>query len=97
MEEAKTSNSMSTGPARVMERAQREPNSKMRSLAHHIDIEALKRAFRHIRKNAAVGVYGVTKQAYGANLEENLADLHKRLKEMKYRRPESAEPVKEIR
>ena len=85
MEEAKTSKSMSTGPARVMERALRDPNGKMRSLAHHIDIEALKRAFHRIRKSASVGVDGVTKQAYGANLEENLADLHTRLKEMRYR------------
>ncbi len=32
-----------------------------------------------------MGVDGVTKQAYGENLEENLADLYGRLKGMKYR------------
>jgi hypothetical protein len=70
MEEAKTSKSMSTGLARVMERAQRDPNGKMRSLAHHMDIEALKRAFRHIRKNAVVGVDGVTEISPSADTPE---------------------------
>jgi RNA-directed DNA polymerase len=85
MKEAETSRSMSTGLMRVMERARKNPNGKMRSLAHHIDIEALERSFHRIREDAAVGVDGVTKRAYGENLEENLADLHKRLKGMKYR------------
>ena len=85
MKEAETSKSMSTGLMRVMERARKNPKGKMRSLAHHIDIEALKRSFHRIREGAAVGVDGVTKRAYGENLEENLADLHSRLKGMKYR------------
>jgi RNA-directed DNA polymerase len=75
MKEAETSRSMSTGLMRVMERARKNPNGKMRSLAHHIDIEALERSFHRIREDAAVGVDGVTKRAYGENLEENLADL----------------------
>ena len=61
------------------------PSGQMRSLAHHIDMEALRRSFQRIRENAAMGVDGVTKQAYGENLEENLAELHDRLKGMKYR------------
>lgn len=85
MKEAETSNSMSTGLERVMERARKNPSGKMRSLAHHVDIEALRRSFHRIRENAAVGVDGVTKQAYGENLEENLADLQSRLKGMTYR------------
>jgi retron-type reverse transcriptase len=35
--------------------------------------------------DAAVGVDGVTKAAYGQDLEENLRDLHGRLRAMKYR------------
>ena len=61
MEEAKTSGNMSTGLLKVMERARKEPDGKMRSLAHHIDIEALERAYHRIRKDAAVGVDRVTK------------------------------------
>jgi group II intron reverse transcriptase/maturase len=85
MEEAETSKNMSTGLMRVMERARQNPSGKMRSLAHHIDVEALERSFHRIRRSAAVGVDGVTKEAYGENLEDNLADLHSRLKGMKYR------------
>jgi group II intron reverse transcriptase/maturase len=55
------------------------------SLAHHLDVEALRRAYHRIRNNAAVGVDGVTKGEYGKALEENLQDLHQRLKSMRYR------------
>ena len=59
MSEAKTSESMSTGLSRVVERARRDPHGRMLSLSHHIDIEALERAFNRIRKSAAAGVDGV--------------------------------------
>ena len=48
-------------------------------------MDALRRAYHRLRKDAAVGVDGVTKEEYGENLEENLQDLHERLKTMKYR------------
>jgi len=38
-----------------------------------------------IRKDAAVGVDGITKEQYGQRLEENLRGLHERLKSMRYR------------
>lgn len=38
-----------------------------------------------IRKDAAVGVDGVTKEEYGRDLESNLADLHGRLRAERYR------------
>jgi group II intron reverse transcriptase/maturase len=68
-----------------MERARRDPHGKMLSLSHHIDEEALKRAFHRIRKDAAVGVDGVTVEEYGQDLERRLADLHGRMRAMKYR------------
>ncbi len=74
---------MSPGLVRVADAAQRN-RGRLLSLAHHIDVEALKRAYHRIRGNAAVGVDGVTKQEYGENLEENLRDLHGRLKTMRY-------------
>ena len=85
MEEAKTSGNMLTGLTRVMERARKDPHGRMLSLSHHIDVEALRRAYVRTRKDAAVGVDGVTKEQYGQNLEENLRDLHERLRTMKYR------------
>jgi RNA-directed DNA polymerase len=68
-----------------MERARRDPHERQFALAYLIDVDALERAYGRIRKNAAVGVDGVTKQQYGQNLEENLTDLHERLRAMKYR------------
>jgi len=69
----------------VMERAKRDPQMRFLSLAHLIDEEALKRAYGRIRKNAAVGVDGVTKEQYGEALESNVATLHGRMKTMRYR------------
>jgi len=50
-----------------------------------VDEAALGRAFTRIRKKAAVGVDGITKEQYGQRLEENLRGLHERLKSMRYR------------
>ncbi len=40
--------------------------------AHLIDVPALARADHRMRKDAAVGVDGVTKEQYGQDLEANL-------------------------
>jgi RNA-directed DNA polymerase len=85
MDGAKTSANVSTGLARVRERARRDPHGRMLSLSHHIDVEALRRAYHRIRRDAAVGVDGVTVEEYGRDLERKLGDLHGRMKAMKYR------------
>jgi RNA-directed DNA polymerase len=85
MRDALTSQNMSPQLRKVAERAKREPEARFHSLAHLIDREALARAFGRIRKDAAVGVDGVTKEQYGQNLERNLADLHERLRTQRYR------------
>jgi group II intron reverse transcriptase/maturase len=69
----------------VVERARREPEGRFHALAHRIDVPALERAYHRMRKDAAVGVDGITKEAYGQNLEANLRDLHARLKTKRYR------------
>jgi RNA-directed DNA polymerase len=69
----------------VVERAKRDPQMRFQTLAHLIDEEALKRAYGRIRKNAAVGVDGVTKEQYGEELESNVGTLHGRMKTMRYR------------
>jgi len=71
---------MSPGLLKVMERAKREPEARFTSLAHYLDEEALKRGYRRIRKSAAVGQDGVTYEEYGEDLDENIRNLHKRLK-----------------
>jgi group II intron reverse transcriptase/maturase len=85
MDGTKSSEAMSPGLLRVMERARRDPHRRQFALAHLIDVEALRRAFGRLRGDAAPGVDGVTKEQYGQDLEENLQDLHGRLKTMKYR------------
>jgi len=85
MKEARTSGNMSPGLRRVAERALRNPHERQFALAYLIDVEALRRAYHRLRKGAAVGVDGVSKEEYGGNLDENLQDLHVRLKARKYR------------
>jgi hypothetical protein len=76
---------MSPRLLRVAERAKRDPKARLYSLARLIDEEALERAFRRIRKDAAVGVDGITKEEYEQNLEGNLRSLLGRMKSKRYR------------
>jgi len=85
MIEPKSSTDMSTKLLRAVERARRNPHERQFALAHLVDVEALRRAFGRLRKDAAVGIDGVTKEAYEARLEENLQDLYARLRTGRYR------------
>jgi group II intron reverse transcriptase/maturase len=85
MSGAKTSQIMLPKLMKVAERAKREPETRLFSLAHLVDEDLMKEAFRRIRKDAAVGVDGVSKEQYGARLEDNLQQLHTRMKEGRYR------------
>ena len=85
MPDALTSESMSPGLPKVVERARREPEGRFHSLAHLIDVPALGRAYDRLRKDAAVGVDGITKEVDGEALYANLQDLHERMKSMRYR------------
>jgi RNA-directed DNA polymerase len=76
---------MSPGLLKVAERARRDPDARFNSLAHLVDEAALGRAYDRIRKDAAVGVDGITKEQYGQDLGANLLELHERLKSMQYR------------
>lgn len=82
---ASTPDTVSPKLLEVAARAKREPKSRFHSLAHLIDVVALKRSFDRIRSNAAVGVDGVTKDDYRANLYQNLSELHERMKSGRYR------------
>ena len=85
MSDASTSGGMSPQLLEVVERARREPEGRFHALAHRIDVPALERAYHRMRKDAAVGVDGVTKEQYGRDLEGNLRDLHARMKAKRYR------------
>ena len=76
---------MSPELMKVAERAKREPSAQFHSLAHYLTMEALERAYHRQRADAAVGIDGVTKDAYGMSLESNLRDLQARLRDKRYR------------
>lgn len=80
-----TSLDMLTGLRAVADRAKREPAARFYSLAHLIDETLLAGAFVRLRNNSAVGVDGITKEHYGQDLQNNLRDLHERLKTKRYR------------
>jgi RNA-directed DNA polymerase len=85
MTDALTSETMSPGLLKVAERAKQQPEGRFHSLAHLLDVPALERAYRRMRKKSAVGVDGVTKEQYGQDLERRLLDLHTRLVTKRYR------------
>jgi RNA-directed DNA polymerase len=85
MADALTLETMSLGLLKVVQRAKTEPEGRFHSLAHLLDVPALMRAYRRMRKDAAVGVDGVTKEQYGQDLEGNLRGLHERLVTKRYR------------
>jgi RNA-directed DNA polymerase len=77
--------SVSSALDRVREAALKDKGTKFTALLHHVTPERLRKAFLGIRKDASVGVDGVTWQQYEANLEENIRDLHGRLQRGAYR------------
>jgi RNA-directed DNA polymerase len=85
MVDAKTSRTKSPGLEKVAERAKRHPDQRILALAHLIDEAALERAFRGLRRSAAVGIDGVTVDQYGEQLAVNLQILRTRMKAGQYR------------
>lgn len=85
--------SMSTGLRKVEEIAKRNATLRFHALAYLIDEGTLRRAYGRLRKGAAVGVDGITKEQYGEQLEEKLRSLHQRLREQRYRH----QPIRRVR
>ncbi len=75
---------MCTDIDRIAELAREDPKRQSFSIAHLITVEKLYAAFRNLRKDASAGIDGVTYEQYGTNAEENIRQLHQRLKEGKY-------------
>jgi len=72
---------------RIAELAREAPQRAFLSLAHHIDVEFLREAFRRTRKDGATGVDGQTGEDYTEHLEENLQSLLDRFKSGRYKAP----------
>jgi len=77
---------VSTDLTRIGEKARSKPSLVFTSLYHHVtDVENLRACYEALEGRKATGVDGVSKEAYGANLEENLQHLAARLRCMGYR------------
>jgi RNA-directed DNA polymerase len=83
---------ISTKLQRIAELARREPKLALTTLAHHIDIEFLREAYRRTRKDGATGVDGETAASYAESLDENLRSLLDRFKSGTYWAP----PVRRV-
>jgi RNA-directed DNA polymerase len=90
MGDTQRSQTISTKLHQIAEQARENPERIFTSLAHLIDVDLLKEAYSKTRKEAAPGIDGVTTKEYSENLEENLTDLHIRMRNQKYK----ATPVK---
>lgn len=75
---------MCTDINRIAELAKDDPKRKFFSIAHLITMEKLCEAFRSLRKDASAGIDGVTYEQYEMNAQENIRQLHQRLKEGRY-------------
>jgi RNA-directed DNA polymerase len=70
---------------RVNDAAHRSRQTRFTALFHHVDVAALERALRRLRRRAAPGVDGMTVAEYEGDLENNLQALHARLQANRYR------------
>jgi RNA-directed DNA polymerase len=78
---------VSTRLERIAKLAKDKPGVALTTLAHHIDLEWLREAYRRTRKDGATGVDGQSAEQYAERLDENLASLLDRAKSGTYRAP----------
>jgi group II intron reverse transcriptase/maturase len=74
----------------IATQAAQDPNAVIHGIAHHLNEDLLTEAFHRLRKDAASGIDGQTAAEYAEGLQENLRDLHERLRTQTYR----ATPIK---
>ena len=77
---------------RVYAAARRNKQAQFTALMHHVDVVALERAFRRLKRKASAGVDGETVETYEQNLAGNLKDLCERVHTGRYR----PQPVRRV-
>jgi group II intron reverse transcriptase/maturase len=92
MNETSSSTNISTKLERIAKLAREAPTMALTTLAHHIDVEWLREAYRRTRKDGATGIDGQSAQEYAAGLEQRLESLLERAKTGRYRAP----PVRRV-
>ncbi len=92
MAETSGSITVSTKLERIAKQAREMPQAVLTTLAHHVDIDWLREAYRRTRKSGAVGVDRQTAKEYASKLEGNLRSLLERAKSGSYVAP----PVRRV-
>jgi RNA-directed DNA polymerase len=78
--------------ARVNAAARSAVQTRFTALLHHVDVDALERAFRRQKRQASAGVDGITVADYERSLAANLQDLCARVHTGRYR----PQPVRRV-
>ena len=76
---------MATQLGRIREKSEKEPKTVFTSLYHTINEELLKQCHQEMDGSKATGVDKVTKAEYEANLDGNVKELVKKLKNKSYK------------
>jgi RNA-directed DNA polymerase len=76
--------SVSQALDRIRQAAGRE-EERFTTLFHHLSVPMLRLAFYALKRDAAPGVDGLTWQAYEADLDRSIEDLHERVQRGAYR------------
>jgi RNA-directed DNA polymerase len=87
MAETSSSVTISTKLEQIANMAKAMPSAGLTTLAHYIDAEWMREAYRRTRKDGARGVDGLSAEQYAKQLEENLRLLLDRAKSGTYRAP----------
>jgi len=92
MAETSSSTTVSTKLKRIAKLAHEIPQAALTTLAHNIDIDWLREAYRRTRKDGATGIDRQTADEYARNLDDNLRLLLERAKSGSYVAP----PVRRV-
>jgi RNA-directed DNA polymerase len=87
MGETPSSPTVSMKLQRLAQQARGYPAMVFNNVLHLIDREFLREAYHQTQKSSAPGMDHVTAQQYAENLDENLRDLHERLRDNRYVAP----------
>jgi RNA-directed DNA polymerase len=92
MAETSGSTTVSTKLEQIAKLAREMPQAALTTLAQHIDVDWLREAYRHTRKDGATGVDRQAADEYASKLEDNLRSLLERAKSGSYVAP----PVRRV-
>ena len=76
---------METKLERISQLSKENPDMIFTSIGHLINAEMLRDCHRKMDGSKAVGIDGITKEMYEENLEENIQNLVKKLKNKSYK------------